>query len=44
MQGKLGEQQGRLGAQQGKLAEEASRKVRSIIDQSLHEGKAQPVD
>ena len=43
-QGKLGEEQGRLGEQQGKLAEEANRKVRSIIDQSLHERKAQPVE
>jgi beta-lactamase regulating signal transducer with metallopeptidase domain len=43
-QGKLGEQQGHLGAQQGKMAEEANRKVRSIIDQSLHERKAQPVE
>ncbi|HXR39934.1 MAG TPA: M56 family metallopeptidase [Terracidiphilus sp.] len=43
-QGKLGEEQGRLGEQQGKLAEEADRKVKSIIDQSLHNGKARPVE
>jgi beta-lactamase regulating signal transducer with metallopeptidase domain len=50
-QGKLGEEQGRLGAQQGKLGEEqgrigreADRKVRSIIDQSLENGKAHPVN
>jgi len=43
LQGKLGEQQGRLGEQQGKLAQEADRKVKSIIDQSLSNGKARPV-
>ena len=43
LQGKLGEQQGRLGEQQGKIAEEADRKVKSIIDQSLGNGKARPV-
>ena len=43
-QGKLGEQQGRLGEQEGRLAEEADRKVHSIIEQSLHNGKAQPVE
>ncbi len=42
-QGKLGEQQGRLGEQQGRLAEEADTKVKSIIDQSLKDGKAKPV-
>ncbi|MFZ0301138.1 MAG: M56 family metallopeptidase [Terracidiphilus sp.] len=41
-QGKLGEEQGRLGAQQGKLAREADQKVRSIIDDSLKNGTAQP--
>lgn len=43
-QGKLGEEQGRLGEQQGKLAGEADRKVKSIIDQSLSNGKARPVE
>jgi hypothetical protein len=43
-QGKLGEEQGKLGAQQGKLAEEANLKVKSIIDQSLSDGKARPVE
>lgn len=43
-QGKLGEEQGRLGEEQGKLAEEADRKVKSIIDESLHNGKARPVE
>ena len=42
-QGKLGEQQGKLGEQQGRLAEDADRKVRSIIDQSLTNGKARQV-
>lgn len=43
-QGKLGEQQGRLGEQQGKLAEEADRKIKSMIDESLRNGKAKPVE
>jgi hypothetical protein len=43
LQGKLGEQQGRLGEQEGKLAGEADRKVKGIIEQSLREGKARPV-
>ncbi|HUH62168.1 MAG TPA: M56 family metallopeptidase [Terracidiphilus sp.] len=42
-QGKLGEQQGRLGEEQGRIAREADRKVKSIIDQSLRNGKARPV-
>ena len=42
-QGKLGEQQGRLGAEQGRLATEVDRKVKSMIDQSLKDGKARPV-
>ncbi|MGB6690294.1 MAG: M56 family metallopeptidase [Terracidiphilus sp.] len=43
-QGELGEQQGRLGEEQGRLAQEADRKVRSIIDDSLKNGKARPVE
>ena len=43
-QGKLGAQQGRLGAEQGKLAQQADQKVKSIIDQSLQNGKAHPVE
>jgi len=43
-QGKLGAEQGRLGAEQGRIAREADRKVRSIIDESLQNGKAHPVD
>jgi beta-lactamase regulating signal transducer with metallopeptidase domain len=42
-QGELGSQQGRLGAEQGRIAQEADRKVKSIIDQSLQDGKAHPV-
>jgi hypothetical protein len=41
--GELGEQMGRLGEQQGKIGEQADQKVKSIIDQSLHNGKARPV-
>jgi len=44
LQGKLGEQQGRLGAEQGRIAQEALRKVKSIADQSLRDGKARPVE
>ncbi|MGO9435876.1 MAG: M56 family metallopeptidase [Terracidiphilus sp.] len=43
-QGKLGAQQGRLGAEQGRIAREADRKVRSIIEESLQNGKAHPVE
>jgi len=42
-QGKLGEQQGELGEQQGKLSEEVDHKVKSIIDESLTNGSARPV-
>ena len=43
-QGKLGERQGRLGAEQGRIAREADRKVKSVIDESLRNGKARPVE
>jgi hypothetical protein len=43
-QGKLGAQQGRLGEEQGRLGAEADRKVRSIINESLRNGKARPVE
>jgi beta-lactamase regulating signal transducer with metallopeptidase domain len=39
-QGVLGEQQGRLGAEQGRIAQRADQQIRSIIDESLHNGKA----
>jgi hypothetical protein len=42
-QGELGAKQGALGAEQGRIAQEADRKVKSIIDQSLSNGKAHPV-
>lgn len=41
--GALGAQMGELGEQQGKIAEQADQKIRSIIDQSLKNGKAHPV-
>jgi beta-lactamase regulating signal transducer with metallopeptidase domain len=44
LQGKLGEQQGKLGSEQGRMAQEADRKVKSIMDQSLRDGKARPVE
>ena len=44
MQGKLGAEQGKLGAEQGRLAQQADRQVKSIIDQSLSNGKARPVE
>jgi beta-lactamase regulating signal transducer with metallopeptidase domain len=43
-QGKLGAEQGRLGAEQGRIAAEADRKIKSIIDDSLRNGKARPVE
>jgi beta-lactamase regulating signal transducer with metallopeptidase domain len=43
-QGRLGAEQGRLGAEQGRIARDADRKVRSIIDQSLQNGKAHPIN
>jgi beta-lactamase regulating signal transducer with metallopeptidase domain len=43
-QGKLGEEQGRLGEEQGRIAREADLKVRSIIEESLRNGKAKPVE
>ena len=42
-QGKLGERQGQLGEEQGRLAREADSKVKSMIDESLKDGKARPV-
>ncbi|MGD0632238.1 MAG: M56 family metallopeptidase [Terracidiphilus sp.] len=43
-QGKLGEEQGRLGEQQEKLAGEADRKLKLMFQESLHNGKAKPVE
>jgi hypothetical protein len=42
-QGKLGEMQGKLGEQQGRLAQQADIKVKSIIDESIKNGKARPI-
>ncbi|ABF42888.1 peptidase M56, BlaR1 [Candidatus Koribacter versatilis Ellin345] len=42
-QGKLGEKQGKLGEQQGKIAEAADKKVKAVIQETLRNGKAQPV-
>jgi len=44
LQGELGEKEGLLGEKQGKMAMEADRKVREIIEQSLKDGKAKPVE
>lgn len=41
-QGKLGEQQGKLGEEQGRLATEATRKMRTLLDESFKRGLAQP--
>jgi hypothetical protein len=43
-QGRLGAEQGRLGAEQGRIASEADRKVKSMIGESLRNGKARPVE
>jgi len=43
-QGRLGAEQGKLGEQQGRIAREAEVKVKSIIDQSLKDGRARPVE
>lgn len=43
-QGKFGEQMGKLGAQMGQTVRENNEKIRSIIDESLKEGKARPVN
>ncbi len=41
-QGKLGEQQGELGRQQGELAEQATRKMKEILDEAIKNGTAKP--
>ena len=43
-QGRLGAQQGRLGEQQAKIAEQADKKVRAVIEESLKNGSAKPVE
>jgi beta-lactamase regulating signal transducer with metallopeptidase domain len=42
-QGQFGEQQGKLGEQQGRIAQENDRKMKTIFDESLRDGKAKPV-
>ncbi|MGC2638169.1 MAG: hypothetical protein WA294_13385, partial [Acidobacteriaceae bacterium] len=42
-QGRLGEVEGRLGEQQSKLALDMSRDMQKIIEQTLENGKAQPL-
>ncbi len=44
VQGEYGEKMGKLGAQMGQLARENNEKIRSIIDESLKNGKARPVE
>jgi hypothetical protein len=41
--GELGGQMGKLGAQMGQIARESRGKVDKIIDESLKDGKAKPV-
>ncbi len=43
-QGKLGGQMGELGAKMGKIAHENREKVNGVIDESLKNGKAKPVE
>jgi hypothetical protein len=43
-QGKLGEEQGKGGDEQGRIAEQANGKIKSMILDSLHNGKAKPVE
>ncbi len=43
-QGKFGEQMGKIGSEIGQLAHERDQKIRSIIDESLKNGKAKPVN
>jgi hypothetical protein len=43
-QGKFGAQMGQMGAEMGRIARENSQKIKSIIDESLKDGKARPVE
>jgi beta-lactamase regulating signal transducer with metallopeptidase domain len=43
-QGKLGEQQGELGRQQGELAEQANRQMKQLLDESISQGTAKPLN
>ena len=42
-QGRLGEKEGKLGEEQGRLCMEADKQIKSIIDQTVSNGKAKPV-
>ena len=42
--GRIGEQMGRIGEEQGRHAEEAARRMRSVFDQAIKDGRAKPVD
>ena len=42
-QGKFGSEMGKMGAEMGRTARENDRKTRGIIDQSLKDGKARPI-
>jgi hypothetical protein len=42
-QGEFGSKMGQMGAEMGRMARERNQKVRSIIDESLKDGKARPV-
>ncbi len=42
--GELGEKMGELGEKQGKIAEEAGRKLQSVFDQAIKDGKAKLVE
>jgi hypothetical protein len=35
---------GKIGEEQGRKAEEASRKMKSVFDQAIRDGKAKPVE
>lgn len=41
-QGKLGAQQGELGQKQAELAEKATKQMKSLLDEAIKNGKAQP--
>lgn len=43
-EGKIGQQMGQIGGEIGRIARENNSKIRSIIDESLKNGKAKPVD
>jgi hypothetical protein len=43
-QGKFGAQMGQMGAEMGRIARENSQTIKSIIDESLKDGKARPVE